>query len=385
MKIALCLESPLRLQGGVSVLVQALAEGLRGKYELVLVSPDSEKDLAATKAGALFAEHIFWQPTDVCAASSKALAEKLARAGVKLAHFHGGTFGWGNRFPGACPIPYARRRGIRVCTTAHLVGDWLDGFCGPAKPLWFKLLLLPVAMLGKLSTLACADREICVSQHDCKILARRYWPLRNRFVQIYHSRVRSGTLQPGSLTRRKVVLCVGHLARRKGQHLLAQAFCKIAADFPEWELWLAGPALEENTPREIENSAAAANAAGRVKLLGERLDAVTLMREAAIYVQPSLLEPLGLALQEAMFAGCACIGSRVGGIPELISDDSAGVLVEPGNVDALASQLRRLMNSPETCERLGRAAAHSMIARGMTWENMVQQHLTLYEKILRQE
>jgi glycosyltransferase involved in cell wall biosynthesis len=383
MKIALCLEFPLGLQGGVSVVVQALATGFRDHYELVLVSPDSPRDLELSGANSLFVEHIPWRPEAVGAASSKALAQRLAQSGVRLAHFHSGTFGWGNRLPGACPISYPRRRGIHVCTTVHLASDWLAGFCGPQKPLWFKLLLLPIATAGKLHTLSCTDHEICVSQHDYRILARRYWPLRRRFVQIYHSRIPAGIPSTGKQDRRKVVLCVGHLARRKGQSVLAEAFCKIAPDFPEWELWFAGPVLEETTAREIEMTATAAKVANRVKLLGERLDARELMREAAIYVQPSLLEPLGLALQEAMFAGCACIGSRVGGIPELISDDSMGLLMPPGDAGILAHQLSRLIRSPEDSERLGRAAARSITERNMTWENMIQQHLTLYAASLR--
>ncbi|HXE41776.1 MAG TPA: glycosyltransferase family 4 protein [Candidatus Baltobacteraceae bacterium] len=382
MKIALCLEPPLQLQGGVSVLVQALAEGLRGKYGIVLVSPDSEKEFAAANSGSLFVEHIFWNPEKLSAASSKALAEKLSRAGVDLAHFHGGNFGWGNRFPGVSPIPYVRRRGIRVCVTDHFVATTLEGFCGPHKPLWFKLLLFPVATASKLHDLMCTDFEICVSQHDYRMMTRRYLPLQNRFQQIYHSRVRAGSIKPDNEPRRKIILTVGHLARRKGQEFLAEAFCNIANDFPDWELWIAGPALENETPRRIQQFAANINVSDRVKLLGERLDAVELMKQAAIYVQPSLLEPLGLALQEAMFAGCACIGSRVGGIPELICNNSVGALVEAGNVGELATQLRRLMNSPDDRQKLGRAAACSMNERGMTWENMIQQHLKIYEAML---
>src|SRR2546423_11866581 len=79
-KIALCLEFPLGLQGGVSVLVQALAEGLREKYELVLVSPDSTEEFTAANVHSLFVEHIPWRPENVSAATSKALAEKLVRS-----------------------------------------------------------------------------------------------------------------------------------------------------------------------------------------------------------------------------------------------------------------------------------------------------------------
>jgi hypothetical protein len=131
-KIALCLEYPLALRGGVSVLVETLLAGLSTHYTLVLVSPDKPSDLTKQPISG----HIPWDPATVSPRTSRALADELAQRGVQLAHFHmGGNFGWGNRFPGHCPIPYARRLGIHACSTVHLVVSPLDGFCGPQKPL----------------------------------------------------------------------------------------------------------------------------------------------------------------------------------------------------------------------------------------------------------
>src|SRR4051794_22536902 len=108
-KIALCLEYPLALRGGVSVLVETLLEGLAGHYDLALISPDSGQSLSALKATFPFEEHIFWDPTTPTRASSKALAKQLKNIGVQLAHFHfAGNFGWGNRFVGRCPIPFTQ-------------------------------------------------------------------------------------------------------------------------------------------------------------------------------------------------------------------------------------------------------------------------------------
>jgi len=107
------------------------------------------------------------------------------------------------------------------------------------------------------------------------------------------------------------------------------------------------------------------------------------MSRAAIYVQPSFWEALGLALQEAMFAGCACVGSRAGGIPELIEENKTGLLFEPGNVAQLAAALETLIADEARRENLGRAAAASIQERGMTAEQMVENHLRLYESIRR--
>jgi glycosyltransferase involved in cell wall biosynthesis len=121
----------------------------------------------------------------------------------------------------------------------------------------------------------------------------------------------------------------------------------------------------------------------RILLLGERSDAFDLMQRAAIYVQPSFWEALGLALQEAMLAGCACIGSRAGGIPELIQHEQNGLLFETGNVEQLARTLERLITNPSQRQQLGCAAAVSIRERKMMSRQMIESYLELYEAALR--
>jgi glycosyltransferase involved in cell wall biosynthesis len=383
-KIALCLEYPLALRGGVSVLVETLLAGLQKHYDLILVSPDRPENLVSRPVAALIAGHVAWNPAMVSPRTSRHLAEELAKRGVRLAHFHlGGVFGWGNRFPGHCPITYANKLGIAVCSTVHLVVDPLDGFCGPKKPLWFKLALLPIAWTGKLQSLANVRREIAVSQHDAAKLRRWYWPARGKFLQMYHSRLRAGSQPTPAVNREPMVLNVGHIAWRKGQIVLAEAFAQIAAKHPEWKLYLAGAPLEESTVEKIREIARTNGLEERILMPGEREDAFHLMRRAGIYVQPSYHEALGLALQEALFLGCASIGTRAGGIPELIDHERTGLLVEPGQPAQMARALETLMSDPQLREQYGQRGAASIVEKGMTAEEMVANHFQLYESILR--
>jgi glycosyltransferase involved in cell wall biosynthesis len=385
-KIALCLEYPLALRGGVSVLVETLLLGLKNQYELVLVSPDTPESLAGSTAAKSIAKHLVWDPATVSRETSRQLARQLAGEGVHLAHFHlGGVFGWGNRFLGQCPIPWLDRAGVPVCSTVHLVVHLFEGYCGPQKPFWFKLALFPVAWVSKLNVLFHLRREIAVSQHDAQKLRRWYWPMRGKFLQIYHSRLRTAGRDEGSAAREKVVLNVGHIAWRKGQMVLAEAFAKVAPRHPEWKLSLVGKAQEQAEGVQIRALASARGLEDRIELVGERQDAVDVMRRAAIYVQPSYHEALGLALQEALFAGCACIGTNVGGIPELIEHQTTGLLVEPGNALEMAQALETLMSSAELRERYGREATASIVQKGMTEEQMIRNHVQLYESILEQK
>jgi glycosyltransferase involved in cell wall biosynthesis len=302
---------------------------------------------------------------------------------VALAHFHlGGTYGWGNRFPGQAPMPYVKLRGIAVVSTVHLVVSPLDGYCGPQKPLWFKLAMFPLAWLGKMHALFHTRREIAVSKHDARKLRRWYWPLRGRFLQIYHSRLREESRRGQDALRERLVLNVGHIAERKGQAVLAEAFARLAAKHPDWKLCLAGGALESATLEKIHSIINSNQLADRILLTGERNDAMEMMKRAGIYVQPSLQEALGLALQEAMFQGCPSIGSRVGGIPELIEHERTGLLVEANDVAALAGALDTLMSDSAMREKFSRAAANSIVEKGMTAARMCANHIQLYESIL---
>lgn len=81
-----------------------------------------------------------------------------------------------------------------------------------------------------------------------------------------------------------------------------------------------------------------------------------LLRESDLFVLPSYHEGLPISLLEAMAAGLPVIATRVGGIPEVIRDGEQGLLIPPGDVDALVGAIRRLIDDPALRSRLGGAA-----------------------------
>jgi glycosyltransferase involved in cell wall biosynthesis len=139
------------------------------------------------------------------------------------------------------------------------------------------------------------------------------------------------------------VLCTGALTERKNVVRLADAFALLG----EGTLTYAGdgPLRGRLEGRD------------RVRLLGRvpHGDVPRLLAESHVLCQPSLLEPLGQALLEAMACGRSVVASRIGGPPELVPPE-AGVLVDPLDVEALAAGLRRAAALPLPNEA-GRAAA----------------------------
>jgi glycosyltransferase involved in cell wall biosynthesis len=151
-----------------------------------------------------------------------------------------------------------------------------------------------------------------------------------------------------------------------------------------WRLCLVGPAGETSYEEQISATIRRHGLESRVEILRSQpeYEVVARMRRAALYVQPSLEEALGLALQEALFHGCACIGTRIGGIPELIEHERNGLLCTPDDAESVAAALDRLLADAPLRERFARAAQDSIRARGMTAGAMIGHYRELYRSLL---
>ena len=383
--IAQCTEYSIRSFGGTEVLVKALIRELGPHCQLVLVSSDDSTTIADSEISSLISAHIPWRPELASPGASRDLARELRRHNVDLAHFHfGGNYGWGNRALNRSPLLHVHRAGIACLSTNHGAFELLDGYCASWRPPWFKLALLPAAWLGKMQVLSHVETEVAVSRHDLRNLQSWYWPLRRKFRQIYHSKIRAEeAIAPRA--RNKTILCVGTIGFRKGQTVLTQAFEKIARRHPDWTLVLAGRQAEPSLLAEIETIRNHSHLEQRINLVDGLSDeeVAELMRTSEIFAMPSLQEGLGLSLQEALFHGCACVGSNVGGIPELIDNDANGLLVSPGNADELASALDSLI-SDETLRQTFRARGPaSILEKEMTAHGMAKKYLRIYESIIR--
>jgi glycosyltransferase involved in cell wall biosynthesis len=135
------------------------------------------------------------------------------------------------------------------------------------------------------------------------------------------------------------IVCVAHLREHKGQDVLLRAFRELSEEFPTLTLRFVGhgpcaSALESLT-RDL-------NLGDRVRFLGElpRDETLAEIASARIFCLPSRREPFGLVLLEAMALGVPVVGSRVGGIPEIIRSGIDGLLVEPDSPSQLAASLR---------------------------------------------
>lgn len=384
-RIALALEYPLFQQGGTEVLVQELLRGLLEDWEVVLVSGDARRaDLPGTLGSAL-AGHVFWDGAHGAAAAGEELARRLADLKVQLAHFHfGGTFVWRSNRYWRCPVYHLARAGVPCLATNHLATEWLNCGARPDRPVWQKHLFQALAILSRSLVLRGLRMEVCVSRHDRQRMVRMFPHFRRKLIQRYHSLLSEDAPGPELERRDPVVLCVGTIGGRKAQHLLAEAFSRIAPEFPEWRLRFVGRVDVVSDAERVRCVAREHRLEDRIQLPGRLSDEAVLaeLKQASIFALPSLQEGLGLSLQEALFHGCVAVGTRAGGIPELIDDGENGFLVPPGDAGALSAALKRLLSDPSLRERLRRQCRPSIVRKGMTAAAMRQNYRALYEACL---
>lgn len=156
------------------------------------------------------------------------------------------------------------------------------------------------------------------------------------------------------------IINIARLEKNKQQHLLIDAFAKIAIKFPKWRLYLYGSDSNRKYVRKLEARIQKYSLEKQVKLMGVTNNSLFVLKKAHIFVFPSLFEGFGLALTEAMAVGLACIGLKSClAVSQLIKDNETGVLTD-STVDGLAETLERLMQDEELRLRLGMNAKHAM-------------------------
>jgi glycosyltransferase involved in cell wall biosynthesis len=384
-RIALAMEHPLLQQGGIEVLVRELIRRLAGRFEIVLVSRDQNREETGDHFASLITKHFFWDSGAHSRQAARELASALTAYQVKLVHFHGGTYEWEGHKAWQSPIFYLTAAGVPCLVTNHLVSPLLSGYSNSNRPDWQKVLLLPKAWLSKALLLSRVQAEVLVSKHDYKQLRRCFPPLAGKLRQMYHSKLARESRGLPMDRREKAVLCLGTICEHKGQTILIRAFASVAHRHPEWTLHLVGRCETADYLEEVRAIADRAGLSKRVLISPPQIDPGLFLETASIFAMPSLREPLGLSLQEALYYECACVGSAVGGIPELIEHETTGLLAPPGDEKALSAALDRLMSDPELRKRLARQARQSILDKGMLAETMVENYVRLYEAILAGE
>lgn len=171
------------------------------------------------------------------------------------------------------------------------------------------------------------------------------------------------------------IVCVANFRPEKGHRVLLRALAIVRREISDVSLVLLGDGPLRDELAALADSLSIADA---VRFEGSVEDVWPYLARSTLFCLPSLSEPLGIAIMEAMAGGVPVVASAVGGIPELVRHDETGRLAPPGDAGALARELLRLLRSPLDCERLASAALR--VSSNWQMIKTARSYLDLYEE-----
>ncbi|HMQ92239.1 MAG TPA: glycosyltransferase family 4 protein [Amaricoccus sp.] len=226
------------------------------------------------------------------------------------------------------------------------------------------------------------DRVVAVSRSERQLLLARGFPPERLDVVVNgtlgSARAAQEAGPPPIRLPRPSITTLSGLERRKGVHDVIEAFGQAAASAPGWQLIVGGDGPERQA---LERQAARSSCSDRIAFIGHVETPRQVLDQSDIFVLASAAEPFGLGILEAREAGCAVIGTRVGGIAEQLDRDRFGTTVPPGRPDLLGGALRRLMTDPVALAD-GRRRAQQGLAYYRV-DRMAGDYLAVYEAAIR--
>jgi len=182
----------------------------------------------------------------------------------------------------------------------------------------------------------------------------------------------------GAQTFRPLWVSTGRLEAAKGQDVLIDALMRLHDRKLDFVAAIAGDgSLREFLERRVQE----AGLESRIHFLGpiESLGPLLLAADAVVF--PSRQDGLPLSLLEAMARGRAVVATDVGGVPDVIEHDVHGLLVPPGDPEALAEALGGLHAQADQERRLGQNAA-DRVRDSLTWDHVVDRYEAVYDEVL---
>jgi glycosyltransferase involved in cell wall biosynthesis len=204
-----------------------------------------------------------------------------------------------------------------------------------------------------------ADGVFSSSACSAEWCARHYGLVRAE-IPILHTGVDTQLFSPRPVpkSKRPTIVFVGKLVRNKGVHLLLEAACRLAREFPDLQLRLIG----RGEPAVVNQLRQCAQANGRSEMLEltgfvPRTELPEHLSRAHVFASPSQYEGgPGFVWLEAMACGLPVVACSGSGASEVIQDGETGLLVPPQDVDTLTETLRSLLCHAEYRQRLGDSA-----------------------------
>lgn len=260
----------------------------------------------------------------------------------------------------------------RVIFTAH---GWAFN---EKRPLWQRIILY----ISYITIIILADKTICVSNavfrnmHSARGINYKLQVILLSIKKpTYETKEESRKKLLGENTDRKIIGMISELHPTKRIEDSIVAIEKLKLHFPNILLLVAGEGdhrkilEQEITKRSLQNN---------VKLLGFVEDVSKYTKAFDIFLFPSKTEGLGYALLEAGAAEMPVVASRVGGIPEVITDGASGILITPEHPDEIVDAVIKLSDK-DIANKMGSTLAER-VRRGFVFDKMMSDTIKTYSR-----
>jgi glycosyltransferase involved in cell wall biosynthesis len=176
----------------------------------------------------------------------------------------------------------------------------------------------------------------------------------------------------------RVVGTIGRLNEVKCQDLLLRAFNHMRARVPDAHLVIVG---DGPLMHALQSQAIELGLQGACHLVGYQTEPEKYLHLMDVFALTSRSEGMPLVILEAWAAGVPVVASRVGGLPELISDGNNGLLFSPGDDLALSAALESLLSQPECLRRMGEEGRH-VVQSQFDVSRMADRYASRYQELL---
>ena len=171
-----------------------------------------------------------------------------------------------------------------------------------------------------------------------------------------------------------LIVCLARLEAEKGVDVLIDAMHDVVRALPDARCLVAG---NGSLAQVLQERIVRAGLQTSVRLLGFMDDPLSLLEAADLFVLPSLAEPFGLSILEAMALGKPVVTTRAGGPMEIVREGQTGLLSPPSEPAPLAAAIKAVLMHEGTASVMGRAAREDFLAR-FTARRMAEEILGVY-------
>lgn len=175
------------------------------------------------------------------------------------------------------------------------------------------------------------------------------------------------------------ILTVARLHRYKGLRYLIEAMKAIREKVPGAHLYILGKGSEEQNLKDLINQLKLENTVTFLTRPIPNYEMPQLYNECDVYAQPSITEPYGIAVLEAMACAKPVVGTMVGGMRDTIKDGETGFLVVPGDAGELAERI--IMLGDEKIRKEKGERARKRVDEEFNWEFIASRYLELIDAI----